>query len=409
MLKWSLSVAAGIGLYSLLGARGTDGASTGIPHSASDALPDSSASTLDPVWCDIERTACGSDTGMGIEWYCDVAYAPEPAGHRLMDIYLPTEEAPTRTILWIHGKSWKSGSKSDHADVLKELASRGNAVASMDYKLAGPGIGQPSFPLCVQDVLQAISALRTDVGAEFCLPPCIVVLGNSAGAHLASMAATGWDVDYFNPANTTGATCFNDGQPPDVLFRPDLVVTISGTTNLYALGASGYTYHESCKGRDEVTPEDTCHECAWIQEHFDIAAGYSYPPPLDPAPPELLVGINWTPVLGVIHCGSFTLPGNLFLRASAQPYISSIDPPYHAFNALCDSLAFSIDPATMQNTFAVALNAATGTASFELVPDYCQSCRHALGILGDNVGDVVDVIDAKITDRMGALGLCGER
>jgi hypothetical protein len=428
MLKSSLFVAAGIGLYTLLGAQGTDGASTGILHAASVAVRDNGGSPISvaapaepaPLAVDArpDPTPCGTATG--VEWFCDVPYAPDPAGVRLMDIYKPTGSTPTRTILWVHGGGWDSGSKSDNADLLKKLATAplhggyGYAVASMDYTLAAEG--QPSFPRCIQDVLQAISELRSDIGAEYGLPPCIVVVGISAGAHLASVAATGWDVDYFHPANTTGAPCFDTGLPADSMFLPDLVVTVSGTTNLYALGANGYSYHASCTGRDDPgVAEDTCHECSGIQEHFDVEEGYPDLPgaPGQLTPPELLVGISWTAGMGLILCGSFTIPSNLFRRASAHPWISSGDPPYHAFNALCDAAAFSLNPVTLENTFAVALDAATGTATWEIIGDdpgeFCKGCRHALSILGTDVNSVAGVLATRIDERFQALDLCGER
>ena len=370
--------------------------------------PSANAPSAAQNGCQPTSDPCGTE--IGVKWYCDVAYAPEPAGVRVMDIYLPTTVTPTRTILWIHGKQWSAGSKSDHADVLKELARLGNAVASMDYTLATDA--QPSFPRCIQDVLQAITYLRGDLGAEYCLPPCIVVVGNSAGGHLAAMATTGWDVDYFNPANSTGTPCYVSGlmlAEKEARFRPDLVVTISATPGLYALGVNGYNYHDDCQDTPVSGPPiDSCLECPGVDPHVDYPAGYvKFDPSKDP--PERLVGIDWTATSGFLNCGTFWIQSNIFRRASAGTWISSNDPPYHGFSALCDNLAFNVNPATQQDSFAVTLNATTGTATYTVITD-CAGCRHALSILGNDAVAIAGVIDSKINDLFLAHpGLCGGR
>jgi acetyl esterase/lipase len=98
-----------------------------------------------------------------------------------LDLYLPAGEPRSPLLLWVHGGAWRSGSKSSMP--LGELVNDGYAVASADYRLST----QARFPAQIHDLKAAIRFLRAR-GAAWRLPTrSIVVAGDSAGAHLASL------------------------------------------------------------------------------------------------------------------------------------------------------------------------------------------------------------------------------
>jgi acetyl esterase/lipase len=92
------------------------------------------------------------------------------------------ERAPL--AVFIHGGGWTVGSRHDMKDVaaLDRLIADGWAVASIDYTLAGP------HPAQIDDVRRAVRHLREN-RAELGLDTrSLILLGFSAGGHLALLA-----------------------------------------------------------------------------------------------------------------------------------------------------------------------------------------------------------------------------
>ncbi|WP_375389943.1 alpha/beta hydrolase fold domain-containing protein [uncultured Amnibacterium sp.] len=141
----------------------------------------------------------------------DVVFA-ERIGFRplSLDLHLP-EAAPAPVVLFLHGGGWRLGSRRAFVphrsadETLGRITAAGFAVASADYRLSG----EARFPAQVDDVLAAIGWVR-EHGAEHGLDPARIVLwGESAGAHLAALAAldpaagVAGVVDWYGPADLT--------------------------------------------------------------------------------------------------------------------------------------------------------------------------------------------------------------
>jgi acetyl esterase/lipase len=111
----------------------------------------------------------------------DLAYAD---GGRMLDLYLPREgRAPV--IVWLHGGSWIAGDKRPVPRLLLDLRDRGFAVAAVNYRLTGLN----SHPAQLHDVKGAVRWLRANSEAYRLDPGRVYLVGFSAGAHLASLAA----------------------------------------------------------------------------------------------------------------------------------------------------------------------------------------------------------------------------
>jgi len=117
-----------------------------------------------------------------------------------LDVYLPptgsnaaAPASPRAAVIAIHGGSWIGGSMTDYRSdprnrVVIRLAQRGLVVLAIDYELARPG--RPSWPAVLGDLREAVRWARRHA-REFNIDPNrIVVLGQSAGAHLAALLAT---------------------------------------------------------------------------------------------------------------------------------------------------------------------------------------------------------------------------
>lgn len=111
----------------------------------------------------------------------------ESAGVRLgVDLYRK-QQAPAGLplVMVIHGGSWRSGDRSELADFNRLLASKGHAVASIDYRLAP----ETTFPGPREDVNAALKHLRSkekELGLDM---RRVVLLGRSAGGQIALSAA----------------------------------------------------------------------------------------------------------------------------------------------------------------------------------------------------------------------------
>lgn len=120
----------------------------------------------------------------------DTSLSPFPAADetRLLDIYLPNEgDGPFPVILDIFGGGWYFGRKSSHKlEPALNLLKRGFAVVSVNYSMSF----QAPFPVQVQEIKAAVRYIRKNAASYHLDPDRIALLGESAGAHYASLVAT---------------------------------------------------------------------------------------------------------------------------------------------------------------------------------------------------------------------------
>lgn len=191
-------------------------------------------------------TACGGDTTApspssfaGIT-AITVTYCTDGGTAESLDVYEPAGgTSPHPLLVVMHGGSWAFGSSSLREQnpltqtVVTSLLGRGFAVASINYRLAPAD----PWPAQIVDARCAIRYLRATAARWRVDPHRFTVIGNSAGAHLASLAALSdgqvpqWDngqyrgqssgfaavVDCWGPADLTApgwsATAVAIGRP----------------------------------------------------------------------------------------------------------------------------------------------------------------------------------------------------
>jgi acetyl esterase/lipase len=116
-------------------------------------------------------------------------YASPGGEALLMDLRVPDGPGPHPVILYLHSGAWITGDRFGGAAIRQ--ATRGYAVASIDYRLAPDHI----WPSQIEDCKAAIRWLRANA-ARFNLDPNrIGVFGASAGGHLAAILGTSGGVD----------------------------------------------------------------------------------------------------------------------------------------------------------------------------------------------------------------------
>ncbi|MEO5814134.1 MAG: alpha/beta hydrolase [Gemmatimonadaceae bacterium] len=109
-----------------------------------------------------------------------------PDGTRLtLRLYALSERAVRPVVVVIYGGAWRGGDPTQGENVSKALASRGFAVAAIDYRHAP----RAPFPAQLDDVNLSIGLLRDSSVSWGLDAERMAVLGRSSGGHLAELSA----------------------------------------------------------------------------------------------------------------------------------------------------------------------------------------------------------------------------
>lgn len=117
-----------------------------------------------------------------------IAYGPLP--RQQLDIYRPRDSDDGPIAIFVYGGSWTAGERGMYGFVGAALASRGITTVVPDYRLAPEVL----FPTFVEDTALAVwwtaQNMRRPDGSQ----RDIVLIGHSAGAHIAALIA--YDPSY---------------------------------------------------------------------------------------------------------------------------------------------------------------------------------------------------------------------
>lgn len=115
----------------------------------------------------------------------DIPYGALP--RQAFDLYTPDEVADDAPlVVFFYGGGWRSGSKDIYRFVAQPLASRGIIVAVPDYRIWPEVI----FPGFVEDGARAVAELRRTITRADGSPRRMILMGHSAGAHIAALLVT---------------------------------------------------------------------------------------------------------------------------------------------------------------------------------------------------------------------------
>lgn len=124
-----------------------------------------------------------------MSWLSSLFGRKKPAGQTYVyKAGLSLDFAPAKggCVLFFHGGGWTSGTRATGRAWAQSLVPQGWAVASADYRLAP----QSRWPAQLDDAIAALDWLRTNAGRLGIDPARVVVAGESAGGHIALMAAS---------------------------------------------------------------------------------------------------------------------------------------------------------------------------------------------------------------------------
>lgn len=145
------------------------------------------------------------------------------------DLYRPPVAGQYPAVVIVYGGAWRSGQPQDNSSLARYLAAQGYAVWTISYRHA------PShrFPAQLQDVEAALEFIQTHAQEYDSDPQRVALLGKSAGAHLAMLAAyqpralpVRGVVNYYGPINLLNG--YYDLPHPDPLDVRSVLETFLG-------------------------------------------------------------------------------------------------------------------------------------------------------------------------------------
>jgi len=225
----------------------------------------------------------------------NIVYAvSERSGQPLLaDIMEPPPDAVRSglALLYVHGGGWRFGKRNiDKFPYFRRLAWQGHVIMDIDYTATADASVQDM----AQDVKRALLWLKENAATYGINPDCIVLGGQSAGAHLALLSAyandepqlwpSGWNGDasvlgvisYYGPTDL--ALLYND-----VLFRFGDVIQSRASERveqaLVRMNNPGSSLARGIEGLMGGKPED-------IPETYELLSPITYASPK--SPPTLL-------------------------------------------------------------------------------------------------------------------------
>lgn len=132
-----------------------------------------------------EREGVRETTGLG--------YAE--GDRRVLDVYAPEDADGAPVVLFLYGGSWDSGERGLYRFLGASLASAGLVCMVPDYRV-WPEVRFPAF---VEDAARALAWARRNAAPHGGTAERTVLMGHSAGAHIATLLAL--DPDYLAAEN----------------------------------------------------------------------------------------------------------------------------------------------------------------------------------------------------------------
>ncbi len=136
----------------------------------------------------------------------DILFATSAGVPLKMEVYQPLEVGKYPALIGIYGGAWQYGNPHANSEFNQYMASRGYTVFAIDYRHAP----KYRFPAQLDDVRTALNFIRKHAVEYEADPERMVLLGRSAGAHLAMLAAYQPDalpiravVNYYGPVDLT--------------------------------------------------------------------------------------------------------------------------------------------------------------------------------------------------------------
>ena len=116
----------------------------------------------------------------------DIPYTQPKNERQTLDVYAPAAGQNNPVILWIHGGGWKKGDKTGVQRKPRAFVEQGYVFVSTNYRF----VPQVTIKEVMGDIAKAIRWAHDHASEYGGDPNSIIVMGHSAGAHLAALVCT---------------------------------------------------------------------------------------------------------------------------------------------------------------------------------------------------------------------------
>jgi acetyl esterase/lipase len=116
----------------------------------------------------------------------DLPYAEPQQARQSLDVYAPADGQNHPVIFWIHGGGWRRGDKANMQHKPQAMVERGYLFVATNYRFA-PGVTVKQMTADIAKAIAWTHRHAMEYGGD---PNRIVVMGHSAGAHLAALVST---------------------------------------------------------------------------------------------------------------------------------------------------------------------------------------------------------------------------
>jgi acetyl esterase/lipase len=135
----------------------------------------------------------------------DIVYRTVDGRPLALDLYEPRSAGPYPVVVVIHGGGWTAGDRREAMPLNRYLAARGYAVAAIDYRLAPAA----PYPAALDDVRAAVAYLAAHAAEHALDRSRVVLLGRSAGGHLALLTGYTSDAGTLGGARIVGIVAYD--------------------------------------------------------------------------------------------------------------------------------------------------------------------------------------------------------
>lgn len=126
-----------------------------------------------------------------ITYQDSVGFDPE---FSLLDVYYSNKEAANGIVVYVHGGSWRMGSKTSYPEIenfASYFVERGYIVASINYRLlASDQAPGATYQDQASDIASAVSYMVMNAQAFGATNTDVILYGHSSGAHMSALIGT---------------------------------------------------------------------------------------------------------------------------------------------------------------------------------------------------------------------------
>jgi arylformamidase len=116
----------------------------------------------------------------------DIPYTQPAQERQTLDVYAPAEGNNRPVVFWIHGRGWRKGDKAGVQRKVQAFTNKGFVFASTNYRFA-PDVTVKEMTGDIARSIRWVHDHATEFDGD---PTSIIVMGHSAGAHLAALVCT---------------------------------------------------------------------------------------------------------------------------------------------------------------------------------------------------------------------------